>query len=219
MFRKALLFGGTLLLAGAAVLVTPGLGQAQHGGGGHGGGHGGGGFRGGHVGGAGIGETHFGGYRGGFHRGGSYGHPYSHYGDRRYYGGYGFYPYSYGGYDSYDPYSYASPGVTDDSGYNGSYGDMTQYYTPTTDTSARISVKVPAGARVSFDGTPTSSMGSVREFTSPPLTPNSRYTYQVQARWDENGREVTQTQQVEVRAGGHTDVSFPVPPGDASQTR
>ena len=40
MFGKAISFGGLLFLGGAAVLVTPGFGQAQHhGGGGHGGFH------------------------------------------------------------------------------------------------------------------------------------------------------------------------------------
>jgi hypothetical protein len=34
MFRRAFSFAGLLLLAGAAVLVTPGSGQAQHRGGG-----------------------------------------------------------------------------------------------------------------------------------------------------------------------------------------
>ena len=63
MFRKAFSFAGLLLLAGAAVLVTPGSGQAQHRGGGgfHGGGFHGGGFHGGFRGG--------GFHRGGFHRG------------------------------------------------------------------------------------------------------------------------------------------------------
>ncbi len=42
MFRKAFLFGGIRLLAGATVLVTPGPVQAQRGGGRGGGVHGGG---------------------------------------------------------------------------------------------------------------------------------------------------------------------------------
>ena len=71
---------------------------------------------------------------------------------------------------------------------------------------------VPAGAQVWFDGTATTSTGSVREFDSPPLTPGNRYSYEIQARWNENGQEVSQTQQVVVTAGAHVDVKFPAPP-------
>jgi uncharacterized membrane protein len=64
MFRKAVSFGGLLLVAGALVLVTPGTGQAQHRGGGgfHGGGH----FSGRHIG----GFHHRGFNHRGFHHGG-----------------------------------------------------------------------------------------------------------------------------------------------------
>src|SRR5207249_11527240 len=84
MFRKVFSFGGTLLLTGVAILVTPGISLAQrggHGGGGHGGGgHGGGGhFGGGRIGGAGCGGARFGGFGGG-HVGGfrSFDHGFRH---------------------------------------------------------------------------------------------------------------------------------------------
>jgi uncharacterized protein (TIGR03000 family) len=146
MMRKAVSLGGLLLLAGAAALVTPGLGQAR-------------GFPGGYVG----------------------------------------------------------------SGSNGSYRAVTLPYTygslsiaspsdgaRATDTPARITLSVPAGARVWFDGTPTTATGAVREFSTPPLRPDARYAYDVRARWTENGREVTQALQVEVLAGAHVNVTFPV---------
>src|ERR1700730_4189647 len=63
MFRKVLSFGGMLLLAGAAVFMTPGSGLAQRSGG-HGGGFHGGGFHGG--------GSHSGGFRGGSFHGGSF---------------------------------------------------------------------------------------------------------------------------------------------------
>jgi uncharacterized protein (TIGR03000 family) len=237
MFRKAITFGGLLLLAGAMVLVTPGFGQARGGGGGHGGGgHGGGGFHGGGFGGGGFhgggfGGAHFGGFRGGY-----YGHPYAHSGYNRGYGyggGYGFYGYGvypfYGDY-AYDPYAYNGWAVTEDSGYDGSYGGGTPYYSygsypaappatnyqsiyqpAATDNSAHVTLTVPAGARVTFGGTATTSTGPVREYQSPSLTPGRQYTYEVRATWDENGKEVTQTQQVEVTAGGHVSAVFPMP--------
>jgi uncharacterized protein (TIGR03000 family) len=231
MFRKAFLFGGLLLLAGAAVLVTPGSGQAQHrGGGGHHGGfnHGGGHHGGFHHGGFHHGGFHHGGFHhGGFNHGGFHHGGFRHFGGLWWYPGYygnygaspyysGFYPYS--GYSDYYPYTYSSdwssPGY--DSGYYGYYGDPTSSYlnsdisgTAQPDTSALVTVSVPANAEIWFEGNKMTSTGSVREYQSPPLTPGSRYTYEVRARWKENGQEVTQTQQVEVTAGTRVNVQFP----------
>jgi uncharacterized protein (TIGR03000 family) len=225
MFRKALSFGGLLLIAGATVLVTPDLGQARGGGGGHGGGgfHGGGwAGRGWHGGGG-----HYGGwgYRGGWGR----------YGGLGYYG-YGAYPYYYGGYDYYpDSAGYNADtsglgGVTQDSGYYGSSGNVTPsypygYYSltpsnlgyqsdspPATDNTARVTLTVPAGARVTFGGAATSSTGTVREYQSPPLTPGRPYTYDVEATWSDNGKEVTQTQHINLTAGARVKAAFPIPP-------
>jgi uncharacterized protein (TIGR03000 family) len=254
MFRKAILFGGLLLLAGATVLVTPGSGQAQHrGGGGHGGGFHGGGF---HGGGFHGGSFHGGGFHGGgFNRGfnhGAFNHSFNHGGFNRgfnhgfnhggfnrgfnhgfnrgglwfpgSYGYYGAWPYSYGySYPySYDPYSYGSLSPSYDSGYYDSYGDLTSPYPDSyspapaqPDTSARVTVSVPADAEVWFEGSKRPATGSVREYQSPPLTPGVRYTYDIRARWNENGKEVTQTQQVEVAAGTHVNVHFPVQPTTA----
>jgi uncharacterized protein (TIGR03000 family) len=72
-------------------------------------------------------------------------------------------------------------------------------------------VTVPADAEVWLDNTRTTATGPVREFQSPPLTPGGRYTYAIRARWNENGREVTQLRQVEVTARSHINVRFPVP--------
>jgi uncharacterized protein (TIGR03000 family) len=222
-------YGGMLLLAGAAILATPGSGRAQH----HGGGHSGGGrFGGSHSGGGHFGGGRFGGYHGGFYRGG-YHHYYPHYGYHHYRPSHGYYyPYYYGTY----PYVWSSPGYG--SGSYGSYGDVTpsypdgytsvtppavsyqSFYPPAAaepDTSAHLSVHVPAGARLWFDGTATAATGPARAFASPPLTPGRLYTYEVRARWDEDGQEVTQTQQVELTAGAHVTVNFPVPPTAAGQ--
>ena len=48
--------------------------------------------------------------------------------------------------------------------------------------------------------------------------PVSPWTYGVQGRWTENGKEVTQTQKVEVGAGTHSQVDFPIPSKAAGQT-
>jgi len=77
-----------------------------------------------------------------------------------------------------------------------------------------VTVRVPAGARVWFQDTPTTSAGPVREFESPPVESGSRYRYRVRAAWTENGREVTQAQEVRVTAGAHVNVTFPVAPAE-----
>ena len=83
-------------------------------------------------------------------------------------------------------------------------------------------ILVPAGARLWFDDAATTSTGAIRQFNSPPLTPGTRASYEVRARWTENGHEVTQTQRVEVTAGANVRVNFPVAPetaGRASATK
>jgi uncharacterized protein (TIGR03000 family) len=198
MYRKATSFGGLLLLAGALVLVMPGPGQAR------------GGFRG--AGGS-YGAAYVGGY------GGYYGSPYAAYRDGS-------------GYRSnyrYDPYASDGLGVTTETGYDGSYvsrapsysygsslapsaAGYQSYYAPSeADNSARITVKVPAKAEVWFDGRPTTATGSVREFRSPPLSPGTPYGYTIRARWEENGHEVLQSEQVEVTAGARVSATFPLP--------
>jgi uncharacterized protein (TIGR03000 family) len=230
MFGKALTYGGVLFVTGAALLATPTIGQAQHGGGHGGGGHFGGGHigGGGHFGGGRFGGGQLGGFRGGLHYGGyrHYGYRYPYYG---YYGGYD--PYYYSLYSDplyYDTYPYvgSSPGY--DFGYSGSYGSVAPSYsyvdgtpvavTSQPDTIAHITVNVPADARAWFNGKPTTTTGSVRQFESPPLTSGSQYSYEVRASWSENGQEVTQTQHVAVSPGARVHVDFPFPAGTAGQT-
>jgi uncharacterized protein (TIGR03000 family) len=209
MIRTTHTLGCILVLSMVAVLMTPGLSHAQRGGRGGGG----------HYGGAHVGSYHPGAYRGAAIYG-AYRYPYARDGYRPYYGSYRYYPYLYNSYPSYD------------SGYLGTYGvaplvygDAT-YGTPSSntyqafypppavtipsDTNAYITVRVPPGANIWFDGTATTSTGTVRQFNSPPLTPG-KHSYEIRARWSEDGREVTQTQRVEVTPGAHVSVSFPVP--------
>jgi uncharacterized protein (TIGR03000 family) len=235
MFQK---FFGFLVLTGALVLVTPDIGLAQRGGGHGGGGH----FAGGDFGGYGSGHYagHYGGahygYGGGHYGAYRYGYPYYRHGYHHYrpsYGYYGYYPY-YGLYGNYYPY-YGPYGSYGD--YYGSYPDLSA--SPTSDvapdygndnllyppvsttapanTSAHVTVTVPEDALLSFDGKATTSTGPVRQFDSPPLKPGSRYTYEIRARWNEDGHDVTQTQKVTVTAGAHVNVDFPVPPAVTRQ--
>jgi uncharacterized protein (TIGR03000 family) len=99
-------------------------------------------------------------------------------------------------------------------GSNGSY----QASDPARDDApAYITVRVPPGAELWFDGLKMAPTGHVRVFHSPPLTPRVRYAYEIRARWLENGRPVTQTQTVAVYAGELTEVDFPSAPGIEAQ--
>jgi uncharacterized protein (TIGR03000 family) len=204
----------------------------SHGGSFHAGGFYPGGF---HSGSFHSGSFHPGGFRSGsFHPGGFdshrfHGGSFHHHGfSPRYYYGYPSYSYypSYGYYPSYDlgygsdsglgyfdSYSEAAPS------YSSAYQALEPYSTVSpdaasvqADSTVHVTVRVPANAELWFDGSITTSTGSVREFLSPSLSPG-RYTYEIRARWTENGHDVTQTQKVAVSPGAHLTVDFPVRSG------
>jgi uncharacterized protein (TIGR03000 family) len=53
------------------------------------------------------------------------------------------------------------------------------------------------------------STGAVREYQTLPLKPGFTYSYAVEARWQENGRTVTQTHRVALSAGSRSTTTFP----------
>ena len=69
-----------------------------------------------------------------------------------------------------------------------------------------------------FNGTLTAATGTVREFNSPPLSAG-KHIYDVQARWIENGQDMTEAQKVEVTPGSHVEVDFPAQPKTAEKKR
>ncbi len=77
---------------------------------------------------------------------------------------------------------------------------------------AYLTVKVPADAEVWLEGARTKQSGPTRLFVSPPLRPGNQYAYAVRARWQEEGREVEQTQEVAVQPGDRLTVTFPTGP-------
>jgi len=223
MFRRTLTTAGVPAVVAAVLLMAAPAWAWPHGGGG--GGHGGG-FRGGspHVGGFRPGGSHLGGFRSGtfhpggirtnrFHRGGSFpGYPY------------GYYPYPSSSYSpSYDSGYGSGPDLEDSGSYetappSGPGGDQAPEPPSTvspdtasaqTDTTAHITVRVPANAKVWFDRWITTATGPVRRFNTTPLAPG-QYTYEVRARWTENGRDITQTQPVVFSPGAHTTADFPI---------
>jgi uncharacterized protein (TIGR03000 family) len=200
MFRHKLLSIGAALLASAAMLFATGSSSAAGRGGGA---RGGGGYRGGSA-----------GYRGGYagYRGYGYGgyRGYGYGGYRGYgYGGYGVYPLVGGlGYyypDYYYP-DYSYPSVPAPTVYQSFYTAPPAVTVPTN--TALIDVSVPADAAVWIDGNPTTQTGATRAYVTPALTPGQKYSYELKARWMENGQPVEKTQKVSFLAGNQVQVNF-----------
>jgi uncharacterized protein (TIGR03000 family) len=76
------------------------------------------------------------------------------------------------------------------------------------DNTAKVEVRVAAGAELWFDGHATSLTGADRSFTTPALEPRQDYVYEVRAHWDANGKPVDQTRKVTVHAGDRVVVDF-----------
>jgi uncharacterized protein (TIGR03000 family) len=117
-----------------------------------------------------------------------------------------------GSYDYYRPapptYYYPAPG-----------SEETQSFYPSTAVAEPvfINVVVPANAEIRFNGARTSQTGSNRRFFSPPIAAGSNYFYVVEASWMENGRQVTRSRRVAVRAGDVLTLTFG--PGDVRLNR
>lgn len=79
---------------------------------------------------------------------------------------------------------------------------------PPKDTRAHIHVRVPAGAELWFNGKKVSGEETGHKFVSPSLTPGRRFFYEVRVQWQKNGRTVTETREIAVKAGAHIDVDF-----------
>jgi uncharacterized protein (TIGR03000 family) len=203
-------------------LSLPADSDARGAGGGGRGGGGGGYGRGGYGGGYGRG---YGGYGGGYGRGyGGFGYGglglYGLGGYGGYGGGYGGYAGGYGGYGGggyYSPYNYSAPyyatpayGAANNSGIaSAAYQSAYPPSMTAMDTSrAYIHVHVPANAQVLFDNTATEQTGPERTFMSPPLEGNQNYSYQITAKWMENGKDQQQTRTVRLVRGQNVNVDF-----------
>lgn len=79
---------------------------------------------------------------------------------------------------------------------------------PAEDNTARVTVVVPDGAELWFNGTKTNQTGKRREFATAPLTPGKAYRYKIKARWIEDGKPVELTQTIRVRANSTQTVDF-----------
>jgi uncharacterized protein (TIGR03000 family) len=82
---------------------------------------------------------------------------------------------------------------------------------PQEDNRARIWLRVPADAAVWFEGIRTRQTGTQRYFFSPPLAPGVTYAYDVEARWEEDGKPVERKRQLLVHAGDSLRVDLTQP--------
>jgi uncharacterized protein (TIGR03000 family) len=64
-----------------------------------------------------------------------------------------------------------------------------------------VNLRVPNDAKIWFDGNPTNQTGTIRSFESPPLAAGPEYAYQVRIQWEQDGKDATETRQINVHAG------------------
>jgi len=73
---------------------------------------------------------------------------------------------------------------------------------------AEVTVVVPEGAELWFNGAKTSQPGAQRKFVTPALTPGEDFTYALKARWIQDGRPVEQTRSIHVQANSSQVIDF-----------
>ena len=73
---------------------------------------------------------------------------------------------------------------------------------------ALISVRVPPDAKITFSGHETKEQGTFREFVTPSLADNRTYSYEMRAKWTENGQAVDRTREILVHPGDRIHVDF-----------
>jgi len=86
-------------------------------------------------------------------------------------------------------------------------------------TPATIVVSLPANAVLTFDGVPTQTSSTRRVFQSPPLQPGENYYYTLTAEIQRDGRPVSVSRRVNVRAGQTAQVSLSFPTAEATASR
>jgi uncharacterized protein (TIGR03000 family) len=72
----------------------------------------------------------------------------------------------------------------------------------------QITIRVPDGSQIWFDGEQTAQTGTTRVFVSPPLEPGRDYHYEVLARWQDGEGTVERTRRLRFRAGDTIGLDF-----------
>jgi uncharacterized protein (TIGR03000 family) len=79
---------------------------------------------------------------------------------------------------------------------------------PAVKTPAKVSIAVPADAKVLFNGVAAAGSGESRVFTTPDLNPNQDYEYVLTAEAVRDGQTIAVSERVIVRAGQETKVTL-----------
>jgi uncharacterized protein (TIGR03000 family) len=142
--------------------------------------------------------------------------PYGGNGYGGYGGGYGYG--SRGGYYNSGPY-YNNGGYYSSNDYNGD-GSYAQAPSQAQGQAAQVEVMVPdPNAEVFFNGQRTMETGQRRVFTTVPLEPGYKYSYDIRATWMQNGQRMSRDQTVQLQPGGHSVVDFGKQGGSTSAQR
>jgi len=100
------------------------------------------------------------------------------------------------------------PGPSEPSPSDKAPADGTTIHSTTSGDSVLLTVKVPAEAKVFVNGHLTTSTGTERQFISRGLVAGSRYTYDVRAEIEVNGKIVSDVKTVSLTAGDAADLAF-----------
>ncbi|MCH8042263.1 MAG: TIGR03000 domain-containing protein [Planctomycetes bacterium] len=77
--------------------------------------------------------------------------------------------------------------------------------------SVLVALQVPSRAKVFINGRATASTGPMRQFVSRGLTPGYAYQYEIRAEINRNGRLVSDTKTLTLRAGEQASLRFDLP--------
>jgi len=143
----------------------------------------------------------------------SYGSNYNSY--PSYYGSsYSYMPSYYGSnYSSYAP-SYAY--VPSTASFSSPQSSTSFYYAPSAEQSAApalgekatVEVRCPANAEIWIDGQSTTQRGETRNFETPPLPTGQNFSYEIRARWMQDGQPKEDVRTVSLQAGMRPVVDF-----------
>jgi uncharacterized protein (TIGR03000 family) len=91
-----------------------------------------------------------------------------------------------------------------------STGERRSFY-PGLAGTAQVSVILPDNAELSIEGKKMTSTGSSRLFVSPTLEQGKTYTYDLHAKWMENGKEIVRDRKVTFRPGEQVEIDLRQP--------
>jgi uncharacterized protein (TIGR03000 family) len=81
---------------------------------------------------------------------------------------------------------------------------------------ALLRVRLPADAELWIGDSPTAQRGVERQFVTPPLEGGRNLSYEIRARWTEQGRAVERTRAVQVYPGDRVTVDFLAPQAEGA---